>query len=172
MNGQVPVNQRAIDRACRVARFLMMGGASREVAELMTMAGNNFAPRQRCSMHNAASSRERTVHRRHLTTSRKLSGALQMLVSHDVAGGRWLARHWPERRILPKRPPGRQSARPRQQVTHRAVMPCPTARRPHAAVIQRRSDGTERGRTRRLNLARDRQQVGGEGVPTGSAAAA
>ena len=35
MNGQGPANERAIDRACRVARFLMMGGASRGVAELM-----------------------------------------------------------------------------------------------------------------------------------------
>ena len=58
----------------------------------------------------------------------------------------------------------RRSARPRQQIAHRAVVPSPAARRPHAPVIQRRGDGAERGRTRRLYLAHDGQHVGGEGV--------
>jgi hypothetical protein len=56
------------------------------------------------------------------------------------------------------------SARPRQQVAHRAVMPCPAARRANAPVVQRLGDGAERGRTRRLYLAHDGQHVGGKGV--------
>jgi hypothetical protein len=60
MNGQVPANQRAIDRACRVALFLMMGGASREVADLMTMAGNTF-----CSSAEMLDTQRRVIARAH-----------------------------------------------------------------------------------------------------------
>jgi hypothetical protein len=56
------------------------------------------------------------------------------------------------------------SARPRQKAAHHAVVPSPAACRANAPVVQRRSDGAGRGRTRRLNLPHDGQHVGGEGV--------
>ena len=52
----------------------------------------------------------------------------------------------------------------RQQVPHRAVMPLPTARRPHATSVERSGNGTRGCRTRRLYLAHDGQHVGREGV--------
>jgi hypothetical protein len=60
MNGQVPANQRAIDRACRVARFLMTG-ASREVAELMSMVGLEIS----CSAEEMLDTQRRAMARAH-----------------------------------------------------------------------------------------------------------
>jgi hypothetical protein len=60
MNGQVPANQRAIDRACRIARFLMTG-ASREVAELMSMVGLKTS----CSAAEMLDTQRRVIARAH-----------------------------------------------------------------------------------------------------------
>jgi hypothetical protein len=54
-----------------------------------------------------------------------------------------------------------------RSVSPSAPAHCAPAVMPSAAVIQRRSDGAERGRTRGLYLAHDRQHVGGEGVRAG-----
>ena len=45
-----------------------------------------------------------------------------------------------------------------------AVMPCPAAGRAHTPIIERLGDRPERGGAGRLDLAHDRQHVGGKGV--------